>query len=276
MLISILRILRIPIRDLCSRLAVSRARRSDWNSELRARGDRSTIGAYAKFVVRRFRNMLRLLRHGRADGINGFLSGVSGVIHIGANIGQEAVEYHRLNLDVLWIEPIPSVFGRLCENIKAFPRQSAIQALISDRDGEMFHFRVSDNGGLSSSIFDFEKHKDIWPEVEFVETLDMVGETLPSALGRQGIAPAHFDALVLDVQGAELLVLRGAKSCLQNFTYIKTEAADFDAYDGGCRLQELAEFLTSCGFREVSRHCFAEHPTSGKYFDVVYRKAEVV
>ena len=36
-----------------------------------------------------------------------FLRKVSGVIHVGANLGQERAHYARFRLDVVWIEPIP-------------------------------------------------------------------------------------------------------------------------------------------------------------------------
>ena len=56
---------------------------------------------------------------------DGFLKNVSGVIHVGANEGQEREDYAARNLRVLWIEPIPSVFARLTLNIAKYDRQEA-------------------------------------------------------------------------------------------------------------------------------------------------------
>ena len=42
-----------------------------------------------------------------------FLNNVSGVIHVGANSGQERYEYNLYSLDVIWIEPIPKIFNKL-------------------------------------------------------------------------------------------------------------------------------------------------------------------
>jgi hypothetical protein len=44
--------------------------------------------------------------------------------------------------------------------------------------------------------------------------VEMRSSTIPSALNTAGIDIAAFDALVLDTQGSELFVLRGAESIL--------------------------------------------------------------
>ena len=78
--------------------------------------------------------------------------------------------------------------------------------------------------------------------------------------------------LVMDTQGSELLVLKGAIPILQNFTYIKTEVPDFESYKGCCQLKDLQSFLTQHGFKEFSRHKFATHPNGGNYYDIIYKK----
>lgn len=50
-----------------------------------------------------------------------FLDCVSGVIHIGANTGQERDLYRSKNLQVLWVEPIPAVHGVLESNLTRLP-----------------------------------------------------------------------------------------------------------------------------------------------------------
>jgi hypothetical protein len=44
--------------------------------------------------------------------LTSFLRKVNGLIHIGANIGQERAIYAEYDLRVAWIEPIPDVFER--------------------------------------------------------------------------------------------------------------------------------------------------------------------
>ncbi|MEX2142871.1 MAG: FkbM family methyltransferase [Pirellulales bacterium] len=201
-----------------------------------------------------------------------FLKEVSGVIHVGANTGQERIQYHRCGLRVLWIEPVPEVFARLKANLKRYPRQSAYLGLITDRDDLEYEFHIANNDGQSSSIFDLKMHKDVWPDVDYASTVRLRSTTLPSLLRNEGIDPEGFDALVMDTQGSELLVLQGALPILANFRYIKAEVADFEAYEGACQLGDLDRFLTEHGFREFSRRTFAKRTGGGNYYDIIYQR----
>jgi FkbM family methyltransferase len=80
-----------------------------------------------------------------------FLNQATGVIHIGANSGQERKLYARHDLDVLWIEPNPKVFKELQKNIDNLKKQKAFQYLISDDDKDDVDFHISSNDGQSSS-----------------------------------------------------------------------------------------------------------------------------
>lgn len=84
---------------------------------------------------------------------------------------------------------------------------------------------------------------------------------------------ADFDALIMDVQGAELLVLRGAGDLLDMVRFIQLEAADFDAYHGGCSLEALSRFLAQRSFRLRRKDCFAWKKGIGAYYNVLYERA---
>src|SRR5579862_7247657 len=87
-----------------------------------------------------------------------YLCKVGGVIHVGANSGQERNLYAQLELDVAWVEPNPPVFERLRANLAEFPKQRAYQYLIADQDEQEYIFHVASNGGESSSILPLAKH----------------------------------------------------------------------------------------------------------------------
>lgn len=201
-----------------------------------------------------------------------FLREISGVIHVGANTGQERHLYDAYGLHVLWIEPIPEVFEKLQANIKAFPKQSAIQHLVSDCDDKEYQFHISSNDGLSSSMLDFKQHKDIWPDVDFTSTISLRSTTLTSLLQREQIDPSRYQALIMDTQGSELLVLTGAVPILSHLSFIKTEVADFESYAGGCQLSDIDSFMAEHGFKEYYRRTFASRTEGGNYYDITYRK----
>jgi FkbM family methyltransferase len=216
--------------------------------------------------------LLRRLRRLLGPDPNRFLRSVRGVVHVGANIGQERDLYHRYDLNVLWVEPIPDVFATLKANLAGFPRQRAIECLVTDHDDATYEFHVANNRGESSSILALKDHKDVWPKVAFTSTIELRSATLATMLRREGIAASDYDALVMDTQGSELAVLRGAEPVLPQFKFIKTEVPDFEAYEGCAQLKDIERFVTDRGFTELSRHPFASHPGGGRYYDVVYRR----
>ena len=109
-------------------------------------------------------------------------SKVKGVIHIGASEGQERFEYNSYDLNVLWIEPIPAIFQKLQNNIKSFSKQKCLNYLVCEEDKKKYSFNISSNNGESSSILELNLHKKIWPNVHYVDSVEMIGRTLPSII----------------------------------------------------------------------------------------------
>jgi len=204
-------------------------------------------------------------------GPNRFLKACSSLVHVGANTGQERALYDRYGLAVTWIEPIPALYQELVKNIRPYPRQVAIQALLTDRPGETLNLNVANNAGESSSIFDLALHRDIWPEVCYIDRLQMKTDTLDGLLER-GIVGWPIDAVVLDTQGSELMVLQGSEEVLRQTKYIKVEAADFEAYRGGATVETIEDFLKMRCFRLRRKTQFAEHPAGGKYYDLLFKR----
>jgi FkbM family methyltransferase len=203
-----------------------------------------------------------------------YLDKIRGIIHVGANSGQERRKYDEVGLNVLWIEPIPKIFDRLNRNIASYPRQRALNALVSDRDDQRVEFHIADNEGESSSILKMDEHRDMWPEVHQNVTVNMNTVTLPTLIQRESIDLHKYDALLLDTQGAELMILRGAVSLLNRFHYIETEAANFSAYAGCPTRDELVAFLKDHGFELVDEIKFGKHrlDASKSYFQLLFQR----
>ncbi len=198
---------------------------------------------------------------------------VNNVVHVGANEGDEAAIYAAHNVRVLWIEPIPAVFARLQRRIRWYPRQSAYRALCADQAGLPFTLQIAVNGGKSSSIFDLSGHKDIWPDIHYTGRIELISETLDDILAKQ---PHRYDALVMDVQSAELLVLQGAERCLPGFSHIQTEAGNFDIYKGGVQSDELEAYLAARDFTVIRRDVFARRAgQTGECFDLLLANKNV-
>ena len=72
--------------------------------------------------------------------------------------------------------------------------------------------------------------------------------------------------------GSELLALKGAKRVLLNMQMVKVEVADFEAYSGCPRPEQIADYPRDYGFSEWMRIPFAMHSKGGRYYDVIYRR----
>lgn len=68
--------------------------------------------------------------------------------------------------------------------------------------------------------------------------------------------------------------LKGCEGCVRSYSYIKTEAADFESYRGCTSVVELTAYLADRGFDLVAQEPFAEHPNGGRYFELLFRKAK--
>jgi len=204
--------------------------------------------------------------------IDSFLTKVQGVIHVGANTGQERDKYAALGLNVIWVEPIPTVFDVLLSNISGIPNQRACNYLLAGEHGKEYAFHISNNGGASSSILDLAKHREMWPHVQFIDEIRITATTLARLVEVEQIDLNNFGALVLDTQGSEMLVLEGAVPVLKQFQFVKTEVADFDSYAGCCRVDDLSNFMHKQGFFIFRKSPFAKCSGIGTYYDIVFRR----
>ena len=224
------------------------------------------VGGAAKAVYKEWARVVRRLTK------NSYLRQTSGLIHVGANLGQERELYARYSLRVLWVEPLPDIFERLCENIKTFPKQTAVNHLLTDQDGAEYLFHIASNDGASSSLLEPVRHKTLIPNVLFESTITLKSITLDSLLPQLGESSRSYQTLVVDTQGSELMVLKGAVRTLTQLKFVLAEAADFEAYAGCAQVDELTSYLNSAGFKLVRSDRQMESPQGERYFDLLYRK----
>ncbi len=224
-----------------------------------------------KKIIKKYLNKLMFLIFLKKNP-NFYLENISGIIHVGANEGQERKKYEKYSLSVIWVEPIPEIYDQLSKNISNYPNQKAFKCLLSNTDNQNVEFKIANNNGASSSMFNLGLHSEVWPEVSYTKKISLKSLTLTSLVKQKKIDLKKYQALLIDTQGSELLVLRGSVEILENFKYVITEAADFESYVNGCKIDDLSKFLKNHGFKEIFKTKFADHPKVGSYYDVVYQK----
>lgn len=194
------------------------------------------------------------------------LEKANGVLHIGAHFGQEAGEYASKNKKVIWIEAHPEYFERLRTTIEKYPNQVAINALVGVESSKTTKFFIASNEGASSSIFDLSLEHGFeniglkmtnHVELEMKRLEDVVSPDMVNQL-------THW---VVDVQGAELAVLKGAGELINVAKSMEVEVSTREVYQGGVLFNELKAFLFSQGFEPV------HHPPQNWHGDILFIRA---
>jgi len=173
-----------------------------------------------------------------------------GVLHLGANEGQEAETYFKMGIkNVIWVEALPDVFKKLISHIQQFPGQRARLACVSETDGRKVKFNVASNQGQSSSFLEFGTHAKEHPTVRWTGSIEMLTSRVDTLLRGEDLKGNWF--LNADLQGAELLALKGMGNLLGRFKWAYLEVNERELYKDCPLLPELDAWMTKKGFKRV-------------------------
>lgn len=164
---------------------------------------------------------------------------IRGIIHVGAHYGQEHQEYLNQGVEnIVYVEPCREAFQKLSalstNNINLF------NTALADYEGEAEMFTESHNKGQSNSLLKPGTHTKHHPLIRFNDTEKVKVTTLDSL----PISRTLYNFLNIDVQGAELMVLRGGRDTLKGIDYIYTEVNREPVYEGCPMIEELDAFLS--------------------------------
>src|ERR1043165_5886428 len=97
----------------------------------------------------------------------------TGVLHVGANVGEEAEAYHHGGIKtVVWIEGNPDLLPALRENLAEYPHNYIFNFLAGDENRRAI-LHVSNNAGQSSSVLELGTHKIAHPEVHYTHDVEV-------------------------------------------------------------------------------------------------------
>lgn len=159
-----------------------------------------------------------------------------GVVHVGANDGYEVPFYKVLRLKIMAFEPLPHAFAKLQAR-----RCECYRMALGNINGTVL-LNVSKGDGQGSSCLD-----ELRGDYTIEDTIEVPMKRLADLI----IDPAH-DTLVVDVQGMELDVLRGADDKLRQFKYLNIECSEKPIYAGGASADEVIAYLAKFGFVQVT------------------------
>ena len=174
---------------------------------------------------------------------------VKGSFHIGAHDCEELGFYNQLGLsqnDVVWID---AMHNKVLEaKNRGIP--NVYQSVISDQDDQEVKFNVSNNG-QSSSILEFQTHAYQHPEVKYVSSSIEKTTTIDTFFSRNNMDASKYNFWNFDIQGAELLALKGASNSIQYADAIYLEVNEDYLYKDCALIGEIDDFLKLKGFNRV-------------------------
>lgn len=177
-----------------------------------------------------------------------FKDQVSGVLHIGAHGAEELEQYVTNGVETIaWVEANYTLADKLLSRTFYHAGSSVHFFAAHEQDGLTLELNVANNGE-SSSILDLGTHKEQHPHVHYVGKLSVPTLTIDTFIEAKGFDREKFQFANIDVQGAELLVLKGMKKQLQFLNYLYLEVNADHLYEGCPLISEIDQFLNEHGF----------------------------
>jgi FkbM family methyltransferase len=132
--------------------------------------------------------------------------------------------------------------------IKVFP------VAVSDTDG-VATFNVASNDGESSSLLQLGSHRQLFPQVTMQTSIEVPTRRLDSVLAEHDLE--RPDVMIVDVQGAEYLVLKSfTPALLDRLRLIFTEVSTEAVYESSRPLADIEALLSprfvNIGFAAIS------------------------
>ncbi len=173
-----------------------------------------------------------------------------GAIQIGAHIGGEVRDLLAAGCSELHlIEAQPAVFQKLRDHVAGRDSVTMANVAIGDEDGEADLWLTS--ADMSASLLPLKHHRDLYSEITQEPTIAVTTRRLDTHLAEANLDPAAYNVLILDIQGAELRALSGARDYLRHCDVIQCEISFAELYDGQPDIEDIDAFLFDAGFVRV-------------------------
>jgi len=172
-----------------------------------------------------------------------------GVIHIGARYAEELKYYQHFGIPaVLWVEADPEAEEPLRRLVAKHSGSQVAMFAASDYNG-LITLHQTTNAGASSSVLPLKEHLKYHPNVKEQKSIKVIAQRMDDYLTSD--QRKRYNVVVIDIQGAELLALKGAIETLKGIDAIVAETNYDELYEGGVFISDLDSFLQAQGFTRV-------------------------
>ena len=175
---------------------------------------------------------------------------VKGVLHIGAHNCEE-LPFYTETLSItpdkcIWIDAIQPQVDKVTR--RGIP--NVYQAVITDKDNDVVIFNISNNI-QSSSILPLGTHKIHHDWVHYTHKLPLKTTTVDTFFKKHNLNAEKYDFWNFDIQGAELLALKGAIDSIKYAKAIYLEVNTEEVYKGCGLINEIDKFLFEYKFMRI-------------------------
>lgn len=200
------------------------------------------------------------------------------IFDIGSRDCVQSIEFYKEfpNSKIYAFECNPNTLEICKKNIEPYSdRITLIEGAVCDYDGSITFYPINqkktittwaDGNPGASSIF---KSNGKYTIEKYVQDEIITNcHRLDSIMKKYGIS--NVDIIWMDLQGAELLALKGLGNHLQNVKYIHTEVSYNEMYSGQVMFYELNNYILSNDFVIKNNLSF-----TGWQEDVIYEKKNI-
>jgi FkbM family methyltransferase len=188
------------------------------------------------------------------------------IFDIGACEGEDSIRYARMFPDasIFAFEPMPGNVEMIHKQLRKYgvDQQVSVFPLALSSSAGPVSFYVSSGspshlpnipewnyGNKSGSLLAPDAIREHYPWLQFDTTIEVQTETLEYFCDSHGIN--SIDLIHMDVQGAELDVLRGAGAMLENTRAIWMEVENVPLYEGQPLADEVEAFMAANRFVKI-------------------------
>lgn len=174
---------------------------------------------------------------------------ITGSLHLGAHDCEELPFYEKLGLqtrDIIWVDAIPSKVKNAIQ--KGIP--NVYNAVVTDCDDKEVLFNISNNG-QSSSVLEFGTHSKEHPWVKYVGQIKQKSVTIDTFFARNNLDASKYNFWNFDIQGAELMALKGAINSIRHVKALYLEVNERELYKNCGLITDVDEFLSKHNFKRV-------------------------
>lgn len=197
------------------------------------------------------------------------------IFDVGAYNGKVSLKYNNLfpNSTLYSFEPFPNSFALLKENTAAYPNINIYNKGLGANVG-VSKFHSNQFAETNSILATHEAGNSNWWDKDFLttkEVIDVELTTIDQVVKENNVS--KIDILKMDVQGAEYLVLEGAKESIEKgmIDLIYTEIILIPTYQNQKPFDEMLRLYRQKGF-EIFTIATASHAPSGQlqFVDAIF------